>query len=252
MVWGCSATLRRHDGLSLGVAFDEIVYSKSFEEMIEEGWLSDFRLVEAHTTTSLKEVLSRSQSDFVLEKLSRVVNIPERNKLIVDTYLHYKNLSSATPSMPSLSSSNNHTTPTTITPTTTTTDTSSTSCINLPSSPASQLPQSMRSTLVFAVDRDHIQKLVAAFQEQGVQAMGLASDTDDYDRRRLLALFQSGQLPVLVNCGILTEGVDIPEIDTILLARPTKSLGLLQQMVGRGLRKSPGKRECLVIDFVDT
>lgn len=222
-VWGCSATLRRHDGLSLGVAFDEIVYTKSFEEMIDEGWLSEFRLVEAHTTTSLKEVASSSSSsDFVIEKLSRVVNIPERNKLIVDTYLYYKNRSSKlSDKLPSSSSS------------------------------ASPPPQ-MRSTLVFAVDKNHIQQLVSAFEAQGILAKGLSSDTDEYDRRRILASFQAGHLPVLVNCGILTEGVDIPEIDTIMLARPTKSLGLLQQMVGRGLRKSPGKQICLVIDFVDT
>lgn len=55
----------------------------------------------------------------------------------------------------------------------------------------------------------------------------------------------------MVNCGILTEGVDIPQIDAIFLARPTQSLGLLQQMLGRGLRRHDSKECCAVVDFVD-
>lgn len=51
--------------------------------------------------------------------------------------------------------------------------------------------------------------------------------------------------------AILTEGTDIPRVDCILLARPTKSSILFQQMFGRGLRLFPGKEDCLLIDFVD-
>lgn len=56
---------------------------------------------------------------------------------------------------------------------------------------------------------------------------------------------------VIINCGILTEGVDIPRIDSILLARPTKSTILLQQILGRGMRLYEGKDHCLVVDFTD-
>jgi len=55
---------------------------------------------------------------------------------------------------------------------------------------------------------------------------------------------------VLVNCGIFTEGTDIPNIDCILLARPTRSRNLIVQMIGRGMRLSPGKKDCHVIDMV--
>jgi ATP-dependent helicase IRC3 len=54
-----------------------------------------------------------------------------------------------------------------------------------------------------------------------------------------------------VKLGIITEGVDIPPIDFIILARPTRSSVLLQQMLGRGLRSYPGKEYCLVLDFED-
>ena len=56
---------------------------------------------------------------------------------------------------------------------------------------------------------------------------------------------------VFISLGILTEGTDIPIIDCILMARPTKSTVLFQQMFGRGVRLYPGKKDCLVIDFVD-
>ena len=55
---------------------------------------------------------------------------------------------------------------------------------------------------------------------------------------------------MLVNCGIFTEGTDIPNIDCILLARPTRSRNLMVQMIGRGMRLSPGKKDCHVIDMV--
>src|SRR6202012_3278028 len=62
--------------------------------------------------------------------------------------------------------------------------------------------------------------------------------------------FRQRKFPVLLNCGVFTEGTDIPNIDCILLARPTKSRNLLVQMIGRGMRLSPGKENCHVIDMV--
>ena len=68
---------------------------------------------------------------------------------------------------------------------------------------------------------------------------------------QLLKDFGDCKFPVLVNCGVLTEGTDIPVIDTIIMARPTRSSVLYQQIIGRGLRLSPNKKDCLVIDMVD-
>jgi hypothetical protein len=71
------------------------------------------------------------------------------------------------------------------------------------------------------------------------------------ERRSIIKLFEAGDIRILTNCGVLTEGFDSPQVDSILLCRPTQSLGLYVQCVGRGTRVSPGKADCLVIDFVD-
>ncbi|GAA5871199.1 hypothetical protein JCM1840_000140 [Sporobolomyces johnsonii] len=109
-----------------------------------------------------------------------------------------------------------------------------------------------RSTLVFAVNISHIHSIANAFRERGIDARCVSQKTKPKDRDELYAAFRAGEFPVLVNCGILTEGTDFPEIDCVLLARPTRSQNLFLQMIGRGLRLSPdtGKTNCLVIDLV--
>lgn len=109
-----------------------------------------------------------------------------------------------------------------------------------------------RSTLVFAVDKAHVASLTAAFRAHGVASEYLTSDTPQKKRVERLSSFRSGQVPVLLNCGILTEGTDIPIVDCVLLARPTKSRSLLVQMIGRGVRLCKGKENCLVIDMVSS
>ena len=109
-----------------------------------------------------------------------------------------------------------------------------------------------RSTLVFAVNIDHVEALVAEFRSRGVDARALHSGIPARERVAVLDEFHAGKFPVLVNCAILTEGADVPPIDCVLLARPTKSRNLFSQMIGRGVRPSPktGKENCLVLDLV--
>jgi len=107
-----------------------------------------------------------------------------------------------------------------------------------------------KSTLVFCVDLAHVASLTAAFRQHGLDARFVTSDTHRQVRRERLEAFKNGEFPVLLNCGIFTEGTDIPNIDCVLLARPTKSRNLLVQMIGRGLRKHAGKGNCHVIDMV--
>ncbi|WVR04022.1 hypothetical protein IAU60_001021 [Kwoniella sp. DSM 27419] len=111
-----------------------------------------------------------------------------------------------------------------------------------------------RSTLVFCVDLAHVTALTTAFRAAGVDARSISSMSRSDVRKETIAAFGRGDFPVLVNCEVLTEGTDIPEIDCILLARPTRSRNLLAQMVGRGLRLSPetGKTDCHIIDIVDS
>ena len=69
------------------------------------------------------------------------------------------------------------------------------------------------------------------------------------ERERLIAAFKARELKYLVNVAVLTTGFDAPHVDVIAILRPTESVGLYQQIVGRGLRLSPGKRDCLVLDY---
>ncbi|SCV68041.1 BQ2448_162 [Microbotryum intermedium] len=109
-----------------------------------------------------------------------------------------------------------------------------------------------RSTLVFAVDINHVVSLTNAFRDQGIDARFVHQGIKIKEREQTYDAFRRGDFEVLVNCSILTEGADFPFIDCVLLARPTKSRNLFQQMIGRGMRKSPstGKEDCLIIDFV--
>lgn len=107
-----------------------------------------------------------------------------------------------------------------------------------------------KSTLVFCVDLTHVSDLTATFRRHGVEAKFVTSDTPKRVRSERLDNFRNRQYPVLLNCGVFTEGTDIPNIDCIVLARPTKSRNLLVQMIGRGMRLFPGKDNCHVIDMV--
>ncbi|GAA5843705.1 hypothetical protein JCM11251_003469 [Rhodosporidiobolus azoricus] len=109
-----------------------------------------------------------------------------------------------------------------------------------------------RSTLVFAVNIDHVISLTNEFRGRGYDARFVYEATKAKEREELYEKFRAGEFPILVNCGILTEGADFPAIDCVLLARPTQSQNLFLQMLGRGLRLSPGtgKNDCLVLDLV--
>ncbi|KAH7384881.1 putative mitochondrial ATP-dependent helicase irc3 [Cadophora sp. MPI-SDFR-AT-0126] len=107
-----------------------------------------------------------------------------------------------------------------------------------------------KSTLVFCVDLDHVAGLTNTFRKHGLDARFVTGDTPKSERSARLDAFRSGEFPVLVNCGVFTEGTDIPNIDCVLLARPTKSRNLLVQMIGRGMRLFPGKKDCHIIDMV--
>lgn len=77
----------------------------------------------------------------------------------------------------------------------------------------------------------------------------VSGDTPKSERERILEAFKAGSIPVVVNVGVLTTGFDYPELDTIIMARPTKSLSLWYQIVGRAIRPSPMKDKGWVIDL---
>jgi ATP-dependent helicase IRC3 len=109
-----------------------------------------------------------------------------------------------------------------------------------------------KSTLGFCVDLDHVSNLTSVFRQHGIDAQYITGSTRKRVRGERLEAFRNREFPVLLNCGVFTEGTDIPNIDCVLLARPTKSRNLLVQMIGRGMRLYPGKQDCHVIDMVSS
>ncbi|KAF9270115.1 P-loop containing nucleoside triphosphate hydrolase protein [Marasmius fiardii PR-910] len=111
-----------------------------------------------------------------------------------------------------------------------------------------------KSTLIFCVNIAHVEAMTQTFRGFGIDARYVSSKTPAMERKALINSFRAGEYPVLVNCSILTEGTDIPNIDCVVVARPTRSRNLFAQMIGRGMRLSPatGKEDCRIIDFVDT
>jgi superfamily II DNA or RNA helicase len=105
-----------------------------------------------------------------------------------------------------------------------------------------------RKTILFASSVAHSVHCRDEFVKAGVRAEHLDGETPKDERDAILMRLASGDLEVVCNCMVLTEGYDLPDLGAIVLARPTKSMGLFRQMVGRGLRPAPGKDHCLVLD----
>lgn len=105
--------------------------------------------------------------------------------------------------------------------------------------------------LVFAANVAHAENVVGAFKRSNIPVDIVVGDTPDDSRRDILKRFSEGDIQVLVNVGVLTEGFDEPGVETIILARPTRSHLLYTQICGRGTRLHPGKRACTIIDIAD-
>ena len=106
-----------------------------------------------------------------------------------------------------------------------------------------------RQTIVYAVSKKHAANLVDVFNEAGVSVELILGDTHPVVRAETIAKFDNGDLQVLVNVAIATEGFDLPDASCVMIARPTESLALYLQMVGRGLRPKPGGGDCMILDL---
>jgi superfamily II DNA or RNA helicase len=108
-----------------------------------------------------------------------------------------------------------------------------------------------RKAVVFAAGVEHSKALTAGFQEVGIAAEHVDGTTPGDERAAILRRLRTGETNVVSNCAVLTEGFDEPSLSAVILARPTKSGVLYQQMVGRITRLFPGKTDALVIDVAD-
>ena len=104
--------------------------------------------------------------------------------------------------------------------------------------------------LGFCVGVDHARFMARVFNEAGVPATAVWGDSPDEERRKALADLRDGVIRILFSVDLFNEGVDLPDVDTLLFLRPTESPTLFLQQLGRGLRKAHEKRGCTVLDFV--
>lgn len=107
-----------------------------------------------------------------------------------------------------------------------------------------------KQAILFASDVATAERMEAKFKERKVVAKSLDGTTPDGDRLESLILFREKKIQVLINVDLFDEGLDVPGIEIVIMARPTKSLSKFLQMVGRGLRISPDKEYSILIDHV--
>ncbi|MEV2272920.1 DEAD/DEAH box helicase [Nonomuraea africana] len=107
--------------------------------------------------------------------------------------------------------------------------------------------------LFFAASVNHAKLMTAMLMQQGITSAAIDSNTPDADRRRLIEEFRKRKIRVLTNYGVLAQGFDAPATEVVVVARPTYSPNVYQQMIGRGLRgpKNGGKETCLILDVAD-
>jgi DNA repair protein RadD len=105
-----------------------------------------------------------------------------------------------------------------------------------------------RSTIVYATSVAHSVHLRDEFRRSSVLAEHISGSTPTEERDAILARLARGEVEIVCNCMVLTEGFDAPDVGCLVLARPTKSLGLFRQMIGRALRPAPGKVDALILD----
>lgn len=108
-----------------------------------------------------------------------------------------------------------------------------------------------RKGVTFCVNVRHGEAVAELFRERGVPARSVSGAMPAREREAALAAFARGELHMLCACDLLNEGWDCPDVEVLLMARPTLSKIIYMQQLGRGTRKAPGKESLLVFDFVD-
>lgn len=195
---GVTATPQRGDGQALDGTFTEVVFTRTMQWGIQQGYLSDLRGIRLRVDMNMAG-LKISRGDYDQGQAGALLEQAGAPALIAEQWK-----------------------------------------IHAPD----------RRTLVFTPTVAVAQQVADEFQARGVRAGWVSGETDQDERRRILRAYSTGELQVLANCAVLTEGYDEPRTDCVVVARPTRSQALYVQMVGRGTRRHPEKADCLVLDVV--
>jgi len=112
------------------------------------------------------------------------------------------------------------------------------------------LDASAMRALGFCVSVEHARFMAERFNASGIHAAALSGSTRATERDHVLGRLRRGEIQAVFSVDLLNEGLDIPEIDTILLLRPTESVTVFLQQIGRGLRLAPSKQGLTILDFI--
>ncbi len=104
-----------------------------------------------------------------------------------------------------------------------------------------------RGVMIFSSTVKHAREILTHLPENDARIV--IGDTETSEREQIVADFKNREFKYLVNVSVLTTGFDAPHVDVIAILRPTESVGLYQQIIGRGLRLDDGKRDCFVLDY---
>ncbi|MEB3211603.1 MAG: DEAD/DEAH box helicase family protein [Leptolyngbyaceae bacterium] len=198
-ILGLTATAERHDGQSLIEIFQNCAHRLELGDAIERGLLVPIRCVRVKTNIDLTNIRFNGV-DYRSKDLGQHLQIPDRDRLIVETYVNHAR---------------------------------------------------GKRAVCFCIDVNHAEQLVKVFQSYKISAAYVSGRMPDKQRQETLRNYQKGITHVLCACDLLNEGWDSPEIEVLLMARPTLSKVVYIQQLGRGTRKAPGKDYLLVFDFVD-
>ena len=198
-ILGVTATPCRTDGSGFDDLFDALVSITSPRELIEQGYLSDYKLIASPQAISTKGIKSTG-GDFNNRDLAASVDVVELAGDLIGAYKLYA---------------------------------------------------IAKKCVVFAINCNHSKAIAKRYRASGIPAEHLDGETPDEERKAVIERFRTGETLVLCNVNIVTEGFNLPNIEAVQIARPTKSLSLWLQMVGRGLRTAEGKEHTLIIDHTD-
>jgi DNA repair protein RadD len=110
-----------------------------------------------------------------------------------------------------------------------------------------EMSKERQGVMIFTSSVNHAKEILQSLPAESSAVV--VGDTEDAERDSIIARFKKQELKFLVNVSVLTTGFDAPHVDVIAILRPTESASLYQQIVGRGLRLSPGKTDCLILDY---
>lgn len=197
-VVGLTATPERTDGKGLGEVYGAIVEGPTMRWLIDNGYLSDYRIIAPANSVNLEGIAKRA-GDYAQDQLEAAVDRPTITGDAVRTYQQYA---------------------------------------------------SGKRCMVFCVTIKHSQHVCEQYNAAGIPAEHVDGSHSDSEREAVLDRFRRGVTLVVTSVQLAIEGLDIPAVEVVQFLRPTASLIVYLQAIGRGLRVEKGKPECLVLDQV--